>query len=130
MRISMRKSELKSKLSELAFDVTQNSATEPPFTGEFFNFFENGVYKCICCGSNLFSSEHKFKSSSGWPSFSSTINTNAIEQIDDHSFGMDRVEVICSNCKAHLGHLFDDGPAPTQLRYCINSVALNFVKND
>ena len=126
----MRKSELKSKLSELAFDVTQNAATEPPFSGEFFNFFESGVYKCICCGSTLFSSEHKFKSHSGWPSFSSTINKNAIKETRDHSFGMIRVEITCSNCKAHLGHVFDDGPPPTQLRYCVNSVALNFVKND
>ena len=125
----MNKSELKLKLSELAFNVTQNAATEPPFTGEFFNFFESGVYKCICCNTDLFSSEHKFHSSSGWPSFHSSINELAVEEINDDSFGMKRIEVICNKCKAHLGHVFDDGPEPSFKRYCINSVSLNFVKN-
>ncbi len=126
----MRKSDLKSKLSELAYQVTQNADTEPPFSGEFFNFFDKGVYKCICCDRDLFSSKDKFLSTTGWPSFHSPINESSTEQLIDNSFGMQRVEVICGNCKAHLGHVFDDGPEPSLKRFCINSVALRFVKND
>ena len=126
----MRKSDLKSKLTKLEYQVTQNAATEPPFSGKFFNFFDKGVYKCICCDRDLFSSKDKFRSSTGWPSFHSSINENSTEQLTDNSFGMQRVEVICGNCKAYFGHVFDDGPEPSLKRFCINSAALKFVKND
>ena len=115
------------KLSDLSFEVTQNSSTEPAFSGEYYTNKREGLYKCICCDENLFHSNDKYDSGSGWPSFTKVINDNKVKLIEDNTFGMKRVEVKCFNCDSHLGHVFDDGPKPEGKRFCINSVSLNFV---
>lgn len=118
------------KLTPIQFHVTQEAGTERPFTGEYWDLFEKGTYHCICCGNYLFTSDTKFNSSCGWPSFFDALNEDAIEIKKDFSHGMIRDEVRCKKCGAHLGHVFEDGPKPTGLRYCINSAALEFKPAD
>jgi len=116
----------KKKLTKDQYQVLRKKGTERPFTGELWNNHENGVYKCAGCGAELFSSDTKFESGTGWPSFSDVMNNENIELKEDRSMGMIRTEVICKNCGSHLGHMFMDGPKPTGCRYCINSVSLDF----
>jgi len=118
--------ELKEKLTEEQYRVLRLKGTERPFTGKYWNNEEKGIYYCAGCGTPLFDSKIKFKSGSGWPSFSAPIKDSKINEAQDNSFGMRRTEVLCSKCGGHLGHVFDDGPKPTSLRYCINSISLDF----
>ncbi len=118
------------QLSPEAYSVCREHGTEAPFSGEFYDFKNDGIYTCVCCGEKLFDSETKFDSGTGWPSFYESIEEEAITEIKDKSFGMLRVEVRCSKCDAHLGHVFADGPEPTGLRYCINSVCLEFEEKE
>ena len=120
----------KDKLSSEQFYITRKGGTERPFSGKYLDNKENGIYVCVCCETELFDSEKKYNSNSGWPSFTEPLSDHLIKSLEDRSHFMVRTEVRCNNCDAHLGHVFPDGPGQNGLRYCINSLSLDFTKNN
>lgn len=130
MKFDISEDELRRRLTPEQFAVTQQGATEPPFTGEYWNVKDDGTYTCVVCGTALFTSDTKYDSGSGWPSFYTAIDDGVIETREDRSHGMVRTEIVCATCGAHLGHVFDDGPQPTGLRFCVNSASLKLESDE